>query len=84
MISPIGKRLASLQERGRLYLTLGGDGFFRPQFLLAAVVERLSPLERALQIEPTVKAGCSRRPRCSVPNLLLKPDEPLVGSLATS
>ena len=84
MISPIGKRLASLQERGRLYLTLGGDAMYRPQCLLASVVMRLSPLEQALQTEPLVKAGCSRRARCSLPNLLLKPDEPLVGSLATS
>lgn len=84
MISPIGKRLASRQERGRLYLTLGGDAMFRPQCLLASVVMRLSPLEQALQPEPMVKAGRSKRARCSLTDLLPKPDEPLVGSLATS
>ena len=84
MISPIGKRPTSLQKRGRLYLTLGGDAMFRPQCLLASVVMRLSPLEQALQPEPMVKAGRSKRARCSLTDLLPKPDEPLVGSLATS
>ena len=53
--SSIGKRLASLPARGKLYLMLGGDAVFLPLCLLASVSMRLGSLGQALETAPWVQ-----------------------------